>query len=88
MTYRRAKEAIFKDAKVKSIADGFRHSFGTYHLALHEDANKTANQMGHRGNTDLVFSHYRKLVPKEDGKAFFEVTPSLLKEEKEQNTPL
>jgi len=78
MTYRRAKESIFKDAEVKPIADGFRHSFGTYHLALHEDANKTANQMGHRGNTDLVFSHYRKLVPKEDGKAFFEITPSLL----------
>ena len=80
MTYRRAKEAIFKDAKVKSINDGFRHSFGTYHLALHEDANKTANQMGHRGNTDLVFSHYRKLVPKEDGKSFFEITPSSVKE--------
>ncbi len=80
MTYRRAKEAIFKDAEVKSINDGFRHSFGTYHLALHEDANKTANQMGHRGNTDLVFSHYRKLVPKEDGKAFFEITPSSVKE--------
>jgi integrase len=80
MTYRRAKEAIFKDAKVKAIADGFRHSFGTYHLALNEDANKTANQMGHRGNTDLVFSHYRKLVPKEDGKAFFEITPSSVKQ--------
>lgn len=75
MTYRRAKESVFKDAGVTSIADGFRHSFGTYHLALHEDANQTANQMGHRGNTDLVFAHYRKLVPKEDGKAFFEITP-------------
>jgi len=83
MTYRRAKEEIFKDAKVKPIADGFRHSFGTYHLALHEDANQTANQMGHRGNTDLVFSHYRKLVPKEEGKAFFEVTPASAKEVKE-----
>jgi integrase len=80
MTYRRAKEAIFKAAEVKSIADGFRHSFGTYHLALHEDANQTANQMGHRGNTDLVFSHYRKLVPKEDGKAFFDISPSSFKE--------
>ena len=70
MTYRRAKEAIFKDAKVKAIADGFRHSFGTYHLALNEDANKTANQMGHRGNTDLVFSHDRQFVPKEDKKAY------------------
>jgi integrase len=76
MTYRRAKEEIFKGAKVKPIADGFRHSFGTYHLALHEDANQTANQMGHRGNTDLVFSHYRKLVPKEEGKAYFEITPA------------
>ena len=88
MTYRRAKEVIFKDAKVKSIADGFRHSYGTYHLALNEDANKTANQMGHRGNTDLVFSHYRKLVPKEDGKDFFDISPLTLKEETEQKAPL
>jgi hypothetical protein len=36
--------------------------------------------MGRRGNTDLVFSHYRKLVPKEDGKSFFEITTSTLKE--------
>lgn len=84
MTYRRAKDSIFKNAKVNAIADGFRHSYGTYHLALHEDANKTANLMGHRGNTDLVFSHYRKLVAKEDGKEFFEVTPtSVNKEAKE-----
>lgn len=44
---------------------------------------KTANPMGHRGNPDLVFAHYRKRVPKEDGKAFFEITPSSVKEEEE-----
>lgn len=76
MTYRRAKEDIFKTVGVTPIADGFRHSFGTYHLALHEDANQTANQMGHRGNADLVFSHYRKLVSREDGKSYFEIAPT------------
>jgi hypothetical protein len=67
------RETLDTLAEVKSIADGLRHSYRTYHLALHEDANKTANQMGHRGNTDLVFSHYRMLVPKEYGTALFEI---------------
>ncbi|MEI6645289.1 MAG: hypothetical protein WCP12_04565 [bacterium] len=57
-----------------------RHSFKTYHRALNKDVNQTANPMGHRGNTDRVFAYYLQLVPKEDVKAFFAITPSLLKE--------
>ena len=31
--------------------------------------------MGHRGNTDLVFQHYRKLVTKEEGLKYREIKP-------------
>jgi integrase len=48
-----------------------RHSFGSYHYALHGDAMKTAGQMGHKGNDNELFAHYRQLVRKEQAVAFF-----------------
>ena len=75
MTYRRARAEIMKSAGCLLIKDGFRHSFGTYHLAAHEDAAKTAFTMGHRSDTDLVYTNYRKLVTREAGQAFWEVKP-------------
>ena len=40
-----------------------RHSFASYHLALHESADKTALEMGHR-DTRMLFRHYREIVTK------------------------
>jgi len=65
MTYRRARTEIMEKAACSLIKDGFRHSFGTYHLTTHENAAKTAFAMGHRSDTDLVCTNYRKLVTKE-----------------------
>ena len=47
ITYRRERAKIMQAAGCKFLKDGFRHSFGTYHLAAFEDANKTALAMGH-----------------------------------------
>lgn len=55
--------------------DCMRHSFGSYHYALHESAEKTSFQMGN--SPDILFEHYRELVTKEDAKAFFEIYPEL-----------
>ncbi len=52
-----------------------RHSFASYHLALHESADKTALQIGHT-KTDVLFQHYRELVTPEDAAAYFAITPS------------
>lgn len=38
-----------------------RHSFASYHLALHENAAKTALDMGHTG-TALIFAAYREII--------------------------
>ena len=51
-----------------------RHSFGSYYLALHEDAPRTALQMGHT-RTDVLFNHYRDLVSREDAAAFWSIVP-------------
>jgi integrase len=52
-----------------------RHSFASYHLAMHGSADKTATQMGHR-STDMLFRHYRELVAPEDAKAFWSIMPA------------
>jgi len=51
-----------------------RHSFASYHLALHQDAAATALQLGHMG-TEILFKHYRQLARPEDAKLYFEIKP-------------
>lgn len=54
--------------------DCLRHCFGSYHLAMHGSADKTALQMGHR-STDMLFRHYRELVTKEEAERFWGIRP-------------
>ena len=54
--------------------NALRHSFASYHLALHQNAATTALQLGHT-DSRLLFEHYRELVHPEDAKAFWEITP-------------
>ena len=55
--------------------DIMRHSYGSYHLAKHQDAAMTALQMGHI-RTDILFNHYRELVSREDADAYWKIRPS------------
>jgi len=55
--------------------DVLRHSFASYHLALHENVAKTSMQLGHR-NADVLFNHYRDLVRREDAQKFWEIRPA------------
>jgi integrase len=55
--------------------DILRHSFASYHLALHENAAKTSLELGHR-SADMLFEHYRELVTNEDAKAYFSIIPA------------
>jgi integrase len=54
--------------------DALRHSFASYHLAMHGSADRTATEMGHRG-TDMLFRHYRELVSNKDAKDFWAIVP-------------
>jgi site-specific recombinase XerD len=51
-----------------------RHSFASYHLAMHGSADKTAMQMGHR-STDMVFRHYREVVTRQEAERFWGLMP-------------
>ena len=65
---------ILKKTGLNWKPDIMRHSFASYHLALHESADKTALEMGHR-DTQMLFRHYRELVTKEEAKAYWEIKP-------------
>lgn len=63
-----------KEAGIEWPSNAARHSFASYHLALHQDAAKTALQLGHT-NTAVLFQHYRELARPEDAEAYFAITP-------------
>jgi len=70
----RAKR-VRRKCGVQWKADCLRHSYGSYHLALHENAGKTALQMGHR-ELGTLFDHYRQAVEDKDiAKRYFEIRP-------------
>lgn len=63
-----------KEAGVQWPSNAARHSFASYHLAVHQDAAATALQLGHT-NTSVLFQHYRELATIEDAEAYFAITP-------------
>lgn len=59
--------------------DVMRHSFASYLLAKTENAFHVALQLGHHGDTSLLFQHYRALVHREDAARYWSITPDLCK---------
>ncbi len=59
--------------------DVMRHSFASYHLVAHGDANATALQLGHAGAPGVLFDHYRALAKPKDARAFWKIKPKAQK---------
>jgi site-specific recombinase XerD len=55
--------------------NAMRHSFASYHLAAHNDAGKTAMQLGHPRDIEMLFRHYRRLVKASDAAAYWDIRP-------------
>lgn len=61
--------------------NGFRHTFCTMHISLYGSADKTATLLKHKG-TSMLYQHYLgKLVPEEEARAYFALTPQSLSSE-------
>lgn len=74
---RKAFDNVRTKCGVQWKSDCMRHSFGTYHVKLYENAGKTALQMGHK-NTGILFDHYLNArFTQEDAKRFFEIRPEI-----------
>jgi hypothetical protein len=58
--------------------NALRHSFCTYHVAMHGDAGKTATLLTHRGNVSILYEHYRGNATRAAGEAYFNLRPPAL----------
>ena len=75
ITYRRRFAAALKAGQIERWPhNALRHSFASYHLAHHQDAAKTALELGHTESATL-FRHYRELVRPDDAKSFWNIAP-------------
>lgn len=54
--------------------DGLRHSAGSYYYALHGDARKAADRLGH-SDTRVFHAHYKALVGKAEAERFWALRP-------------
>lgn len=70
----RMKKAMLKAAGIRWPHNAARHSYATYHLALHQDPGRTSLMLGHQSQA-LLFEHYRGLATKEEAEAFFGIVP-------------
>jgi integrase len=53
-----------------------RHSFASYHYALHGDSISTSRELGHRQGDTVLFSHYRNIVKQSDAQEYFNIVYS------------
>lgn len=56
--------------------NAMRHSYGSYHYALHGNPIETARLLGHKADDSVLFAHYRALAAREQGAAYFGIWPA------------
>jgi hypothetical protein len=72
--YDREKKAAFERAGLSKLCNVLRHSFCSYHVALHQDAAKTAWLMQHT-NQAMLYRHYKGLALRADAERYFQLSP-------------
>jgi integrase len=65
--------AMTKETGVPWRHNATRHSFCSYHLAMHQNAGKTALESGH--SEAMLFGNYRELVTPEEADEFYGIYP-------------
>jgi hypothetical protein len=64
---------LTRKAVVSQKHNALRHSYGSYRLAMVQDAAKVSFEMGN--SPKMVFEHYREIVTPEEAKSWFGITP-------------
>jgi len=74
---------LVRKAEIIQKHNGLRHSFGSYRLAIVQDAAKVSFEMGN--SPKMVFEHYREIVTPEQGQRWFATIPQEAEAPHEQN---
>jgi len=72
----RLRHKIYTEAEVAFPHNAGRHSFCTYHVALHGSADRTATLLTHRGSVSMLYDHYRGNATKAAAEKYFRIVPS------------
>lgn len=75
--WRRQWEALREKAGLgagKYPNNASRHSFASYHIALHGNEGETATQLGH-SDLKMIRSNYKQLATPDDAESFFSIVP-------------
>jgi len=72
--FQRDSIELCKEAAVTRKANGLRHSFCSYHFALHANENLTAQQAGN--SPVMIHAHYKGLATKAEAEKWFQVAPN------------
>jgi integrase len=67
------RESISESVKIPNRRNGLRHSFVTFHYALHSDEGYTAKEAGN--SPQMIHAHYKGLATKKEAEAWFAVAP-------------
>ena len=75
--WRTWRETLMDDCKLTEWpVDVARHGFASAHYVLHQNASKTAAQLGHFDSLDMFTRHYKSLMTSKDASAYFEIKPA------------
>lgn len=73
--YAHAKSLAVIRAGIRQIHNACRHGFGTYHMAAHKDAGKTAAILCHT-NQAMLWRHYKGRATEADGASYLLIYPT------------
>lgn len=68
-----------EELKMVYPQNSMRHSFASYHLAHHGDAAKTCLMLGHIGDYNTLYAHYRNAVTRTEAERYFNILPKKMK---------
>jgi integrase len=80
--WRRIRGRIAAAAGVEWGQDWARHSFASFHLALHQNRDALEAQMGHGKSSTMLETHYKGLATREEAKRFWNIMPATGKRKK------
>jgi len=73
--FNKRRVEICKKLNIKWSPDIARHTFATFHLAVHKNAALTAHELGHTHGVDLLYTHYRGLATETEAEMFWGICP-------------
>ena len=76
--YQAKRKAAIQEARItKWPHDATRHSFASYHYALHKNANILRDLMGHEESSRMLEHHYKAVVSRSAAEAYWSITPTV-----------